>query len=363
MAAKAKDIDWSKELRKAVLKGKIQEVTLALERGANVNQNFKGKWSNVHFAARQNKPQVLKLLIQHGGNVNKKKCDGATPLHVACSAGFLEVTKILAENNADVSATNSRGDSCLHIAANFGHADTIKYLVGKKCSTRLKNKHGANPIHLAAANGHAAALLALMEGSGSNNSSEGSTELNSLIMDTTYKGNTPLHMAYFFDKRDVVKLLLRLGANASALNKDGLKPFEVTRFRKRKATSQIEFSSKKRCKEQGRHERATRIGKSADMNTDSGSWEHYALYLQSVLKAHNISVQTFDDFASAPEQPTPAEKKETQTERQNISTSPFREVLSPMKKSRAQKGRRYAKNFLAENAENVDARIELRTEN
>ena len=207
---------------------------------------------------------------------------------------------------------------------NFGHADTVKYLIGRKCSTRLKNKHGANPIHLAAANGHAAALLALMEGSSSNNN-EGSTELNSLIMDTTYKGNTPLHMAYFFDKRDVVKLLLRLGADASALNKDGLKPFEVTRFRKRKATSQIGFSSKKRCKEQGRHEQTMRIGKSADMNTDSGSWEHYALYLQSVLKAHNISVQTFEDFGSScvPEQPTPAEKKETQTERQNISGIPF----------------------------------------
>ena len=73
MAAKPKDIDWSKELRKAVLKGKIQEATLALERGAKREpKNFKGKWSNVHFAARQNKPQVLKLLIQHGGDVNKK---------------------------------------------------------------------------------------------------------------------------------------------------------------------------------------------------------------------------------------------------------------------------------------------------
>ena len=238
-----KDVDWTKELRRAVLKGKLNEATLAIERGASVNQDLKGKWTNVHFAVRQNKPQILKLLIQHGGNVNKKKSDGATPLHVACSAGFLEVTKILAENNADVLATNNRGDSGLHIAANFGHVDTIKYLVGRKCPMRLKNKHGSNPAHLAAANGHAAALLALMEASGSNNISE-STEFNSLIMDTTLKGNTPLHLAYFFDKRDVVKLLLGLGANACTLNKDGLKPFEVTRFRKRSNIANTIFPKK-----------------------------------------------------------------------------------------------------------------------
>eukprot|EP00944_MAST-04C_sp_MAST-4C-sp1_P009856 g9856.t1 len=356
-----KDVDWTKELRRAVLKGKLNEATLAIERGASVNQEFKGKWTNVHFAVRQNKPQILKLLIQHGGNVNKKKSDGATPLHVACSAGFLEVTKILAENNADVLATNNRGDSGLHIAANFGHVDTIKYLVGRKCPMRLKNKHGSNPAHLAAANGHAAALLALMEASGSNNISK-STEFNSLIMDTTLKGNTPLHLAYFFDKRDVVKLLLGLGANACTLNKDGLKPFEVTRFRKRKVTSQIQFSPKKRCKKKGRNERFICTVKSTDTNTESTSWERYALYLNSILKAHNISVQTFEDFvfSSVPEQSSPGEKEETVTER---STSPFREILSPMNKDRSQKKWQYTNEFGTKEKVNVDCRIELGTEN
>ena len=60
--------------------------------------------------------------------------------------------------------------------------------------------------------------------------------------------------------------------------------------------------------------------KSTDTNTESTSWERYALYLNSILKAHNISVQTFEDFvfSSVPEQSSPGEKEETVTERQKV---------------------------------------------
>ena len=172
-------------------------------------------------------------------------------------------------------------------------------------------------------------------------------------------------MAYFFDKRDVVKLLLGLGANACALNKDGLKPFEVTRFRKRKVTSQIQFSAKKRCKKKRRNERFICTVKSIDTENESTSWERYALYLNSILKEHDISVQTFEDFvfSSVPEQSSPGEKEETVTERQKVSTSPFREILSPMNKDRSQKKWQYTNEFGTKEKVNVDCRIELGTEN
>ena len=176
-----------------------------------------------------------------------------------------------------------------------------------------------------------------MEASGSNNIS-GTTEFNSIIMDTTSKGNTPLHLAYFFDKRDVVKLLLGLGANACTLNKDGLKPFEVTRFRKRKVTSQIQFSPKKRCKKKGRNERFICTVKSIDTENESTSWERYALYLNSIFKEHDISVQTFEDFVFSSVLSNLACRKSRKCDRTSeCFYLAIPGVLSPMNKYRSQK--------------------------
>jgi hypothetical protein len=41
-------------------------------------------------------------------------------------------------------------------------------------------------------------------------------------------------MAYFFDKKKVIDFLIHSGADTTILNKDGLAPSQVTRFKKRK---------------------------------------------------------------------------------------------------------------------------------
>ena len=59
-----------------------------------------------------------------------------------------------------------------------------------------------------------------------NNNNNNKNVINAL----TVKGNTPLHMAYFFDKKKVIDFLIHSGADTTILNKDGLAPSQVTRF-------------------------------------------------------------------------------------------------------------------------------------
>ena len=96
-------VNWDSELRKATLKGKVNEIHLAIEKGANIHRSLKGKWTYLHLAARNKHAAALKTLIECGANINAKKDDGATSLHVACSAGYLSITKVLVDNNIDVS--------------------------------------------------------------------------------------------------------------------------------------------------------------------------------------------------------------------------------------------------------------------
>ena len=63
-------VNWDLELRKATLKGKVNEIHLAIEKGANIHRSLKGKWTYLHLAARNKQAAALKTLIECGANIN-----------------------------------------------------------------------------------------------------------------------------------------------------------------------------------------------------------------------------------------------------------------------------------------------------
>jgi ankyrin repeat protein len=387
----SKPVNWDSELRKATLKGKINEMQVAIKRGANIHQTFQGAWTYLHLAARNEQVKASEILIHHGCNVNTRKGDGATPLHVACSAGYASIAKLLVENNIDIRARNKHGDTALHIASNFGHAEIVKYLLETEPPHICRNNNGSTPIHLAAANGHVKVLSTLLNFYFNNNNEvtiptvtrrqknlrSGKTSINNndnndnnnwIINAVTANGNTPLHMAYFFNKQTTIDYLIKSGADISILNKDGRLPCDVTRFRKRKHTTLKSGNLSKRNRKNtllrrrtelpllpsnsvisnsGQHQQ-NMVKNSDDAKTNFSSqtkeWKNYAKYLNAILKKNNLFARSFENFNEShsnentgPESPY-QKSNGTQYEKRNRDDaieecqSKFPHGLSPLKK-------------------------------
>eukprot|EP00943_MAST-04B_sp_MAST-4B-sp1_P002510 g2510.t1 len=386
-----KDVNWESELRKATLKGKVHEIHLAIERGANIHQTFKGAWTYLHLAARNKQVKASEILIHHGCNVNAKKSDGATPLHVACSAGYTSIAKLLVENNVDMRARNKHGDTALHIASNFGHDELVKYLLEAEPHHICRNNNGSTPIHLAAANGHVKVLSTLLNFYFNNNNEvtispvkrrhknlkSGKTSIknndnndnnNWIINAVTVGGNTPLHMAYFFNKKTAIDYLIKAGADVSILNKDGRLPCEVTRVRKRKHATLKSGNLAKRNRKNTLLRRRSELPllpsnsdisnsgkqqqnmvknsddtKTSNYSLQTKKWKKYAQYLNIILKKNNLSARSFENFNEShfnentgPE--SPYQKMISKNEEPNIGDtieeyqSPFRHGLLSLKK-------------------------------
>ena len=66
-------VDWNQELRKSVLKGKLEEMDIAIAYGANINHIYKGGWTLPHFCARNNQLEALKQIVLRGGKLGAQK--------------------------------------------------------------------------------------------------------------------------------------------------------------------------------------------------------------------------------------------------------------------------------------------------
>ena len=73
------EVDWAEELRRNVLKGKIEEKKISIANGAKITQLYKGGWSLAHFCARKNQLEALKHIVLYGGDLSVKKKTVAQP--------------------------------------------------------------------------------------------------------------------------------------------------------------------------------------------------------------------------------------------------------------------------------------------
>jgi ankyrin repeat protein len=163
----------------------------------------------------------------------------ATPLHLAANQGRTDVVLLLLENGADVNARDGNGYTPMHFAAKWGRRGTVEVLLGHG-ATNCTNKQCSTPAEEAARKGHheLAALICGFEQttkpieSVHEVSEKGDLKtldgmINSdpaLVSSTDEDRRTPLHRA---TTPEVAELLLRKGANPSALDKRGCTPLHI----------------------------------------------------------------------------------------------------------------------------------------
>jgi ankyrin repeat protein len=248
---------------------------MLIEAGADIKVKSKGSFSPLMFAARQGDLPTAKLLVERGADVNETtqgdgntgrataRAGGLSVLLIAADSGNEDFAQYLVEKGANPNAADSDGYTALHYSLRKGisilryvhhdnnYNDSFDYLFRppmtglvktllahgadpnvrvKKGTTLTSMLHpsdrpmlglpGATPFLFAAASGDVEVMKILL--------AKGADPKPG-----TYDGVTPLMAAAGYGRRDeytkqqeqdcldAVKLLVGLGADVNATNKDG----------------------------------------------------------------------------------------------------------------------------------------------
>ena len=142
-----------KKLLEAVSKGNLAVVKELLEKGVNPDAtNDKGE-TPLHIAVKKHFIKITKLLIQSGANINAKDKNNTTPLHIAILKDFLGFAKLLLKSGANPNAKNYEGETPLHITVKLEAIEMVALLLKYGAYPNIKNDNGQYPLHIAAENG------------------------------------------------------------------------------------------------------------------------------------------------------------------------------------------------------------------
>ncbi len=215
--------------------GKQDSIRTAIKADSKLltNRDSLADFTLLHYAALNGQEGAVQLLISMGASVSSDSegfygiwglpsVPGGTPLHVAAFRGYDHVVRLLLDNKAAVSATNSWGYTPLHLAAWGGDVNTIELLIqnGANPNARASDWFGYTPLHVACAYGNVSAVAALLK-------------VNIDLASKTESGETPLSIAIESPTgmdhppgsiRDIAKLLLQAGSNATTKNNRGFTP-------------------------------------------------------------------------------------------------------------------------------------------
>lgn len=193
----------------------VEMAQLLVENGAGVNTRSTGGWYPLHPAASRCNIKVTNFLLARGANPNALNGDGKAALHLAAGSDYCVTTvEALLANGADLNSRDRYGSTALSQAAFRGAVEVVKLLLARGADVNASSNEGYTSLHTAISTGANGALRTVVETllqNGANTNAKNSDQ-----------GVTPFHKALERGDIEIVKLLLKYGADANATSKSGV---------------------------------------------------------------------------------------------------------------------------------------------
>lgn len=166
-------------------------------------------------------PDLARILLEKGASPDLTEYRDFTPLSLSAEDGFTKTVELLLAHGAQVNlrtdiTSDTGGWTAVCIAAEYDQPDIVKLLVDAGASLSLKSNNGSTPLHVATAS-TARVLLQYRK------------RLN-IDEQNQYK-MTPLHCAIEFSPgSELAKLLIDSGANLNLADQDGDTPLSLAAY-------------------------------------------------------------------------------------------------------------------------------------
>ncbi|CBJ48769.1 ankyrin repeat domain protein [Ectocarpus siliculosus] len=209
---KAKTLDTGHTpLDLAVVGGKAAAAEALIMAGADVNVLDSKNDGPLHLAIKGGHVRIAKDLLLSGVNPVQARSSGNFPIHLAAWHGLDEVVLALVEKGIDLNCLNYKRGTPLHVAKIRSAPEqraAIRALFEAGADIEGPGIRGRTPLRHAARSGSYAAILTLLQ-------------LGANVNSKDDVGKNPLHCACFFCHHDAADLLLRWGADETAVNLEG----------------------------------------------------------------------------------------------------------------------------------------------
>jgi ankyrin repeat protein len=202
------------EMVEAVKINNLDKVTELINRDSTlVNASNSNGETAILMAAYYRANEIKELLINNGAELNifEASAVGNTP----------RVNELLKQSPELIGSYSPDGFTPLGLASHFGNEETVQFLLDQGTDINARSKDGNlnnMAIHAAIAGNHEhVARTLIYNGADVNVKCEGKWRL----------GYTPLHVAGYFGRDSIIKMLLQNNADTTVTNDQGETPYEI----------------------------------------------------------------------------------------------------------------------------------------
>ena len=218
VVGKGSNVNNKSDLIEAIKKTNEQKVEELIKKGVDVNFIYKDDGTPLMIAVATSNKRVTKQLIKAGANINQNIdnntiIEDLNPLFLAVLNNDLEMVKLLIERGANVNIKTQHGETILPAAMFDADLEIVKLLINEGVDVNNFSKMGMTPLLFVTSVPESKRVI----------------EVTKLLIEAGAKvnikdkklGMTPLMYASKIGNENIVKILLKSGANLSQTNNKG----------------------------------------------------------------------------------------------------------------------------------------------